>query len=110
MARYTLTPELLELVAQRFKILAEPARLRILNALRERELTVSDLMEETGLGQANVSKHLQILHAAEFVARRKDGVHVYYSLASTDVFKLCDIVCGRIASQANALTRRIQRT
>jgi DNA-binding transcriptional ArsR family regulator len=94
-----LTPELIELVAERFKALAEPARLQILNALRAREMTVTELVEGTGLGQANVSKHLQSLYAAGFVDRRKDGLFTHYSLADRDVFKLCDIMCGRLEQE-----------
>ena len=102
MASYPLTPELLELVAERFKALAEPARLRILSALRERETTVTEIMEATGLGQANVSKHLQLLTALGFVARRKEGLYVFYRLADDDVFQLCDLMCGRLAREAEA--------
>lgn len=99
MAHYPLTPELLELIAERFKALGEPARLRILQVLRAGEKTVSELMTETGFGQANVSKHLQLLHALGFVARRKDGLYVYYRMADASVFQLCDIVCGRMEAE-----------
>lgn len=102
MSRFPLTPELLELIAERFKALAEPARLRILNTLREGEKTVSELIEATGLGQANVSKHLQLLYSLGFVARRKDGLYAYYRLASEDVFQLCDLMCGRLEREAGA--------
>lgn len=57
-------------------------------------------MEITGLGTANVSKHLQLLHASGFVTRRKEGLFVYYGLAGEDVFRLCDIMCGRLAAEA----------
>lgn len=99
MATVPLTPELLELIGERFKALSEPARLRILNALREGERSVSELMEETELGQANTSKHLQLLYSLGFVDRRKEGLFVYYSLADGDVFKLCDIMCGRLVKE-----------
>lgn len=105
MTRYPLTPEVLELVAERFKALGEPARLAILNALREGELTVSEVMEETGLGQANASKHLQILHGLGFVERRKEGLYVHYSLAGEDVFRLCDLMCGRLEREAEDRSR-----
>ncbi|MEX2571093.1 MAG: metalloregulator ArsR/SmtB family transcription factor [Gemmatimonadota bacterium] len=101
MSKYPMTPELLELVAERFKALAEPARLRILNALREREMTVSEVMEVTDLGQANASKHLQLLHSLGFVERRKEGLYVHYRLAGEDVFRLCDVMCGRLAAEAS---------
>jgi DNA-binding transcriptional ArsR family regulator len=100
--KHVLTPELTVLVAERFKALGEPARLQILDALRRRELTVSEIIEETGLGQANVSKHLQLLHSLGFVSRRKDGLYVYYSIGDKDVFQLCDIMCGRLDAETKA--------
>lgn len=104
MARTRLTPEKIELVAERFRALAEPARLHLMTALRDGERTVGELVEATGLGTANVSKHLQLLHAAGFVGRRKEGLYVCYSLAGDDVFRLCDIMCGRL--EAEAASRR----
>ena len=100
MGAVQLTPELLDLIADRFKALAEPARLRILNALRDGEKTVSELMDETELGQANASKHLQRLYSLGFVDRRKEGLYVIYSLADDDVFHLCDTMCGRLVREA----------
>jgi len=91
-----LTGELFDQVADRFRALGEPARLRILDALRTSERTVGDLCERTNLNQANLSKHLQLLHTLGFVNRRKDGLFVYYSLTDNDVFHLCDIMCGRL--------------
>jgi ArsR family transcriptional regulator len=102
MAQKTLTAAQLRLVAQRFKALAEPSRLEILNALRRGERTVTEIQESTGLGQANVSRHLQVLHGAGFVDRRKDGVTARYRLADQDVFQLCDLVCGRLEQEALA--------
>lgn len=105
MGALTLTPEVLTMVAERFKALAEPARLQLLKCLQQGELSVNELVEATGFGQANVSKHLQLLHAHGFVSRRKDGLFVYYALADRSVFKLCDIMCGRIERQLAAQQR-----
>lgn len=105
MAKIALTPEVLTLIADRFKVLAEPARLDILNALRRRELSVSEIVEATALGQANVSKHLQLLHAQGFVSRRKDGLYAYYSLADERVFQLCEMMCERLTTEATARGR-----
>ena len=105
MSDYPLTPELLGIIAERFKALGEPARLGILNALREREMTVSELMRAMGLGQANASKHLQLLHSMGFVERRKEGLNVHYRLADPDVFQLCDIMCGRLVKEADLRNR-----
>ena len=103
-AKLKMTPALLELVADRFKVLAESARLEILNHLRNGEMTVGDLVETTGMGQANVSKHLRLLHENRFVERRKEGLFVYYSLADESVFTLCEMMCGRL--EAEMKTRR----
>jgi DNA-binding transcriptional ArsR family regulator len=104
-AKIALTPDLLALIAERFKVLAEPARLEILNALRRRELSVSDIVEATGLGQANVSKHLQLLHAQGFVSRRKEGLYAYYALADERVFQLCEMMCDRLTTEATVRRR-----
>ena len=102
MGKLVLTPDVLVLIAERFKALAEPARLQILNCLRRGELTVTELVEETEFGQANVSKHLQLLHTLGFVSRRKDGLFVYYALADKSVFQLCDVMCGRLEAEMKA--------
>lgn len=102
MAQRVLSRELLELIAERFKVLSEPARLAILNALRAGEKTVSELVDETGMGQANVSKHLQVLLGAGFVARRKEGLYAHYRLADESVFALCDLMCGRLEAETRA--------
>ena len=67
MGKHKLTPELMDIIAERFKALGEPARLQILDALRDGEATVTELVDATGLGQANVSKHLGLLHGLGFV-------------------------------------------
>ena len=107
MAKAALTPEVLALVAERFKALAEPARLQILSCLRAGERTVGELVDHTALGQANVSKHLQVLHAAGFVRRRKDGLFVYYALADASVFDLCDLMCGRLQAELKARSKAL---
>ncbi len=85
---------LLSQLAERFKALAEPNRLAILSTLHAGELSVGALVEATGLGQANVSKHLDLLRRYGFVDRRKDGLNVFYRVADRDVFRICDIMCG----------------
>lgn len=103
-----LPAELLEQLADRFKALAEPNRLAILSRLHAREMSVSDLVHDTGLGQANVSKHLDVLRRYGFVDRRKDGLNVYYRLADKDVFRICDLMCGSLPSgrRIHALANR----
>jgi DNA-binding transcriptional ArsR family regulator len=108
MRKTALTPDLIRLVAERFKVLAEPARLEILNTLRSGERSVTELVQETGLGQANLSKHLRLLHAHGFVARRKVGVSVLYALAES-VDDLCDIMTRQLNAQATSRRRALAR-
>jgi DNA-binding transcriptional ArsR family regulator len=108
MSNKPLASDTLQAVAQRFKILAEPARLEVLNVLREGPLNVSELIEATGLNQANLSKHLQILHAGGFVVRRRDGLFVIYDIADASVFTLCDVMCGQLKRQATAQARQLR--
>ena len=103
-----LAPDTLRAVAERFKVLAEPARLSVLNELRAGPRNVSQLIDATGLNQANLSKHLQLLHAHGFVARRRDGAFVVYELADRSVFELCDIMCGQIKRHAEEQVTRLR--
>lgn len=109
MARTRMTGRQLALVADQFKVLAEPARLAILQALMSGERVVGDLQTATGLGQANLSKHLRLLHAAGFVTRRKDGLFVYYDIADPCVFDLCDVMCAKLDAQLAAQRAALAR-
>ena len=100
-----MSEELTSLVAERFKALADPARVRLLNALRDGERTVGDLVDDAGLTQANASKHLARLHQLGFVTRHRDGLHIYYALADRDVLKLCELMCGRIEAETRSRRR-----
>ena len=96
----SMTPEVLELLAARFKALSEPIRLHILNALKHGEHTVSDVIAETDIAQANVSRHLKVLFDLGFVQRRREGAFVYYALSNTRVFQLCDIMCTHLEAES----------
>ena len=107
MARTLLSPAVLHQVADRFKALAEPSRLQILQTLRQGEATVTSLVERTGLTQANLSRHLRVLLGMGFVERRKEGLHAWYRLADQDVLQLCDLVCGRLERQVEARRKEL---
>ncbi len=98
-----LSDDALQLVARRFAVLAEPMRLRLIQALFTGEKNVGQLAKATGGTQANVSRHLQTLVAAHIMARRKDGLQVYYRISDSTIPKLCALVCG---SLSKTLTRQ----
>jgi DNA-binding transcriptional ArsR family regulator len=99
---------LIELVAQRFRVLGEPMRIKLLDRLREGDATVGELQEALGASQQNVSKHLGILHAAGMVSRTKDGNHTRYAISDPSVFELCDQVCGGVRRQLQDLEAILQ--
>ena len=91
---------MIEMVARRFRILGEPFRLRLLQTLENGELTVGELVQELDGSQPNVSKHLQMLHDAGFVSRRRAGNSVFYGIADPTVMTLCDLVCKNTEERA----------
>lgn len=103
----------LELVARRFAVLSEPMRLRLVHALFDGEKNVKALVELTGGTQTNISRHLQTLTQAQVLARRKEGLQVFYSISDPSIFKLCELVCGSLEKQftrqAGALADGIPR-
>ena len=78
------------LLAARFRALSEVSRLKLMLAVGQGEKNVTELISATGLTQANVSKHLQILTASGFLVRRKRGIFVYYAALAPNFLKLCE--------------------
>ena len=107
-APHPLPDPLVELVAQRFRVLGEPMRIKLLDRLREGVATVSELQRDLGATQQNVSKHLGILHDAGMVSRSKQGNRTMYAISDPGVFELCDQVCGGVRRQLQELDAILQ--
>jgi ArsR family transcriptional regulator len=106
----TLIPDdFLDLMADKFRMLADSTRLAILRALMQGERNVTQVVAETGRTQANVSKHLKMLAAAGLVARRKEGLLVFYKIDDPLVKKLCMLVCETIVGDAEKQIRQSRR-
>ena len=108
-----LTDAALQMIADRFKIMSEPMRLKILHALWDGELSVGDIIEASAGLQANISKHLGILQQSGLVSRRKGGLSVYYRICDETVFELCEVVCvslhDRLVAQMDELPIMAQK-
>lgn len=91
-------PEHLEQIAARFRILGEPMRLRILQALCGKSLTVNEIVAATGATQANISKHLSLMATAGVLIRDKQGQCVYYAMKDQMVVKMCELVHSQLVS------------
>jgi DNA-binding transcriptional ArsR family regulator len=89
----SLNGKLTEMVAQRFRLLGEPMRLRILHALEAGEQPVNEIVDALGASQPNISKHLQALCQGGLISRKRKGLNIYYAIADPIVFKLCQLVC-----------------
>jgi DNA-binding transcriptional ArsR family regulator len=96
-------------IAERFKALGEPMRLLLLEALRGGECSVGALAERTGGGQANVSKHLQVLLQQGYVDRRKEGTTSWYRITDPKVFRMCELVCGGLEEELDRKRKLLRR-
>jgi DNA-binding transcriptional ArsR family regulator len=94
-----LSPLALELIAARFKALSEPMRLRLLNLLMQGERSVGQLVEASGSGQANVSKHLALLRDSGMIGMRKEGLSTICYIADPIVGELCEMMCSRLREE-----------
>lgn len=94
-----LTNEAIEAIAERFKLLSEPIRLKILHLLRDGEMTVSELTSRLGITQPNASKHLRTLQEAGVLSRKQRGNLVYYSIRDESIFQLCEVVCDSLGER-----------
>ena len=101
--QHPLPDPLVELIAQRFRVIGEPMRIKLLDALRDGDATVNELVDRLAASQQNVSKHLGILHQAGIVSRTKQGTSVRYAIADESVFALCEQVCGGLRQQVAEL-------
>jgi DNA-binding transcriptional ArsR family regulator len=102
--------DLAEMIAARLRVIGDPTRIRILDLLRDEELTVTEITDRLGTSQQNASKHLGLLLQAGILARRKEGNSSIYSIADRGVYELCEQVCGGLQLQLAELTALVEGT
>lgn len=102
--------DLAELIAARLRVIGDANRIRILDQLRDGELSVAQLTERLGTSQQNTSKHLGVLLQAGIVSRRKEGTSAWYSVTDPGVYALCEQVCGGLQAQLADLTQLVGGT
>ncbi|MBI3606591.1 MAG: winged helix-turn-helix transcriptional regulator [Nitrospirae bacterium] len=83
---------LFELHAEVCKIFSHPKRLQIIEALRDTELTVSEVIAKLNIPKANVSQHLAVLRQKKVVATRREGLNIYYRIANPKIIQACDLM------------------
>ena len=98
--------QFIEAMADKFQMLADSSRLRILKALMSKEMNVGEIVKTTGLSQANVSKHLRLMTSARLLKRRQAGLKVFYSINDPIVGRICTLVCKTILQEFELDRRR----
>lgn len=104
---HPLPEPVVELIARRFRVIAEPMRIKILDRLRDGEASVQELADVLATSQQNVSKHLGVLHDAGILSRRKQGTSTLYALTDQSVLDLCEQVCGGLHQQFADLAKLV---
>jgi DNA-binding transcriptional ArsR family regulator len=100
---------LFEPVAERLRLLADATRLRILNALREGEQSVVEIVDAVGATQPNVSRNLALLLRGGMVTRRQEGRQVYYRIVDPFVDEICDAICGSLRAHVDRQAQRLPK-
>lgn len=103
---------LFELHAEVCKIFSNPKRLQIIEALRDKELTVSEIVGRLRVPKANVSQHLAVLRQKKVVVTRREGLNVYYRIASPKIIQACDLMRQVLIEQleeGERLAKRLKR-
>ncbi|OLP16924.1 transcriptional regulator [Leptolyngbya sp. 'hensonii'] len=101
-------PALLAAVADYFKVLSETSRLQILTCLKSGPMNVMEIAEATGLGQANLSKHLKVLTQAGILSRQPKGTSAYYEIADPMIFEFCELACDRVSQRVQQQAESLQ--
>ncbi len=88
-----------EKVARYFSLLSDPSRLKVIHAICNHELSVSDVMSATGLAQSAVSRHLSTLHLSSVASRRKVGAQARYQITDRTLTDICRTACVSLVSR-----------
>ena len=84
--------KIFELHADVCKVFSNSKRLEILNTLRDKEMTASELIEKIGLSKANLSQHMSILKSKGVILTRREGVNIYYRISNAKISQACDLM------------------
>jgi len=102
---HPLPDPLIELLAGRLRVIADPTRIKLLDLLQDGEATVQQLTDMLDTTHQNVSKHLALLHQAGLVRRRRDGVFVHYAIADPSALHVFEELSSAVARQVGELAR-----
>jgi ArsR family transcriptional regulator len=96
-----------EMQAEICKTLTNPKRIEILNALKNEEKTVTELVDALGASKANVSQHLAVMRHKGILTTRREGVNIYYRVANPKVIDACTLMKEVLFEQHAAKRRAV---
>lgn len=99
---------ILKMHAEVCKSFAHPTRLAILNALRDKEMTVTEMTQALGVAKGNLSQHLAILKQRQIVGTRREGINVYYYVTDPKIIQACELMRSVLLNQLK-VTERLSR-
>ncbi len=102
--------ELYILHAEMCKVFSNPTRLEILNLLRDKEMSVTELIEGIKLSQSNISQHLSIMKSKGIVVSNRKGRNINYKLANPKIIKAFDIIREVLAEKIRKDRTIVDRT
>lgn len=102
-----MTRPIYQVKADFFKTLAHPARIRVLELLRDGERSVAELIPEVGLESSHLSQQLAVLRRAHVVQARKEGSTVRYTVSDPRIFELLEVAKAIITSSLAESTQLI---
>lgn len=99
-----------ELHAEICKVFSHAKRLQIVNTLREQEMTVSELAEQTGISMPNLSQHLAMMKSRRILNTRREGNSIYYHISNPKMLKAFDtlreVLFEQIEADGSLLSQR----
>jgi ArsR family transcriptional regulator len=108
-----------ELHADLCKTFSNAKRLEIIDSLKDRERSASELIEKIGLSKANLSQHMSVLRSKGVILTRRDGVNVYYRIVNPKIIQACHLIRevlleqfqekGKMASSLRQIKRDLHR-
>ena len=101
--------KIFELQADLCKIFSNAKRLETINALKEKEMSASELIEKTGISKANLSQHMSIFKSKGVILTRREGVNIYYQISSPKLIQACNLMREVLLEQLQEKGRMVSR-
>ena len=101
--------EILKLQADICKVFANDKRLGIINLLKDKEMSNSELIKKTGLNKVSLSQHVNVLKSKGVILVRREGVQLYYRIANPKIIQACNLMRDVLVEQLQEKEKVVSR-